>query len=69
MALLLERFALHGPALSPRDLDVVQGLLQGLSTEQLAARMGLILASAQTYTKRFDRNMDANRHNALVARL
>ena len=45
MALLLDRLALRGPALSPRDLDVVRGLLEGLSTEQLLAqRMERLLA-------------------------
>jgi hypothetical protein len=37
MALLLDRLALRGPALSPRDLDVVRGLLEGLSAENRAA--------------------------------
>lgn len=67
MALLLERLALRGPTLSPRDLDVVQGLLQGLSTEQLAQRMGLTLASAQTYTKRLYRKLGVAGHKALLA--
>ena len=67
MALLLDRLALRGPALSPRDLDVVRGLLEGLSTEQLAARLGLTLASAQTYTKRIYRKLGVAGHKALVA--
>lgn len=67
MALLLERLALRGPTLSQRELDVVQGLLQGLSTEQLAERMGLTLASAQTYTKRLYRKLGVAGHKALVA--
>jgi DNA-binding CsgD family transcriptional regulator len=67
MALLQDRLALRGPPLSPRDLDVVRGLLQGLSTEQLAERMGLTLSSAQTYTKRIYRKLDVSGHKALVA--
>jgi DNA-binding CsgD family transcriptional regulator len=67
MALLLDRLALRGPALSPRELDVVRALLQGLSTEQLAERLGLTLASAQTYTKRIYRKLDVLGHKALVA--
>ncbi len=67
MALLLDRLALRGPALSPRDLDVVRGLLEGLSTEQLAERLGLTLASAQTYTKRIYRKLGVAGHKALVA--
>ena len=67
MALLLDRLALRGPALSPRDLDVVRGLLEGLSTEQLAERLGLTLASAQTYTKRIYRKLGVSGHKALVA--
>lgn len=67
MTLLLDRLALRGPVLSPRDLDVVRGLLQGLSTEQLAERMGLTLASAQTYTKRIYRKLGVAGHKSLVA--
>jgi DNA-binding CsgD family transcriptional regulator len=67
MALLLDRLALRGPLLSPRDLDVVRGLLEGLSTEQLADRLGLTLASAQTYTKRIYRKLGVSGHKALLA--
>ncbi len=67
MALLLDRLALRGPLLTPRDLDVVRGLLEGLSTEQLAERLGLTLASAQTFTKRIYRKLGMSGHKALVA--
>jgi DNA-binding CsgD family transcriptional regulator len=67
MALLQDRLVLRGPLLSPRDLDVVRGLLEGLSTEQLAERLGLTLASAQTYTKRIYRKLGVSGHKALVA--
>ncbi len=67
MALLQDRLAMRGPLLSPRDLDVVRGLLEGLSTEQLAERLGLTLASAQTYTKRIYRKLGVSGHKALVA--
>ena len=67
MTLLLDRLALRGPLLTPRDLDVVRGLLEGLSTEQLAERLGLTLASAQTYTKRIYRKLGVSGHKALVA--
>ena len=38
-----------------------------MSTEQLAERLGLTLASAQTYTKRIYRKLCVAGHKALVA--
>ena len=67
MALMLDRLAQRGPALTARDEDVVRGLLQGLSTGELAERLGLTPASAQTYTKRLYRKLGVPGHKALVA--
>lgn len=67
MALLLDRLALRGPALTAREEDVVRGLLQGLSTDALAERLGLTPASAQTYTKRLYRKLGVSGHKELVA--
>jgi DNA-binding CsgD family transcriptional regulator len=67
MALMMDRLALRGPVLTPRDEDVVRGLLQGLSTAELADRLGLTPASAQTYTKRLYRKLGVSGHKALVA--
>jgi DNA-binding NarL/FixJ family response regulator len=66
-ALMLERLALRGPALTSRDEDVVRALLQGLSTAALAERLGLTPASAQTYTKRLYRKLGVSGHKELVA--
>jgi DNA-binding CsgD family transcriptional regulator len=66
-ALMLDRLALRCPALTPRDEDVVRGLLQGLSTAALADRLGLTGASAQTYTKRLYRKLGVSGHKDLVA--
>jgi len=66
-ALMLERLALRGPALTSRDEDVVRGLFQGLSTAALAERLGLTQASAQTYTKRLYRKLGVSGHKELVA--
>ena len=68
LALLLDRLALRGPAgLTAREEDVVRGLLQGLSTRQLADRLGLTMASAQTYTKRLYRKLGVSGHKEMVA--
>jgi len=67
MALMMDRLALRGPVLTPRDEDVVRGLLQGLSTQALAERLGLTPASAQTYTKRLYRKLGVSGHKELVA--
>lgn len=66
-ALMLDRLALRGPALTPRDEDVLRGLLQGLSITELAERLGLTLSSAQTYTKRLYRKLGVSGHKDLVA--
>jgi DNA-binding CsgD family transcriptional regulator len=66
-ALMLDRLALRGPALTPRDEDVFRGLLQGLSTAELADRLGLTGASAQTYTKRLYRKLGVSGHKDLIA--
>ncbi len=67
MALMMDRLALRGPGLTPRDEDVVRGLLQGLSAAELAERLGLTVASAQTYTKRLYRKLGVSGHKELVA--
>ena len=66
LGLMLGRLALRAPALTPRDEDVVRGLLQGLSTAELAERLGLTAASAQTYTKRIYRKLAVSGHKELV---
>ena len=65
--LMLDRLALRAPQLTPRDEDVVRALLPGLSTTELAERLGLTAASAQTYTKRLYRKLGVSGHKALVA--
>lgn len=67
MSLMLDRLALRGPTLTAREEDVVRGLLQGLSSQTLAERLGLTLSSAQTYTKRLYRKLGVSGHKALVA--
>ncbi len=69
MGLMLDRLALRAPTLTARDEDVVRALLQGLSTAELAMRLGLTAASAQTYTKRLYRKLGVSGHKALVALL
>lgn len=67
MAPMMDRLALRGPPLTARDEDVVRGLLQGLGAAELAQRLGLTLASAQTYTKRLYRKLGVSGHKELVA--
>ena len=66
VGLMLDRLALRAPQLTPRDEDVVRALLQGLSTNELAERLGLTAASAQTYTKRLYRKLGVSGHKELV---
>jgi len=67
MGLMLDRLALRAPELTARDEDVVRALLQGLSITELADRLGLTVASAQTYTKRLYRKLGVSGHKELVA--
>lgn len=67
MALMMDRLALRGGRLTARDEDVVRGLLEGLSTPALAERLGLTVASAQTYAKRLYRKLGVSGHKELVA--
>jgi DNA-binding CsgD family transcriptional regulator len=69
MGLMLDRLAWRAPGLTARDQDVVRGLLQGLSTAELAQRLGLTPASAQTYTKRLYRKLGVSGHKELVGSL
>lgn len=67
VGLLVDRLALRGPSLTARDQDVVRGLLEGLSVSELAQRLGLTPASAQTYTKRLYRKLGLSGHKELLA--
>lgn len=69
MELFLARLAFYAPEFTARDQDVVRALLQGLTTAALAERLGLTLASAQTYTKRVYRKLGVSGHKELVASL
>lgn len=55
--MLLARLARRFPELTKRDSDVVRCLMQGDSTEVVAERLGLTLASARTYQKRVYRKL------------
>ena len=65
---LLQRLSARYPALTKRDLDVVRGVLEGLSTEGLADRLGLTAGSVQTYLKRIYRKTDVSGQRELIGR-
>ena len=67
MTLMLDRLTMRAPALTAREQDVARGLLQGLTTADLAERLGLTAASAQTYSKRLYRKLGVSGHKELVA--
>lgn len=67
--LLLARLAQRFPALTQRDRDVVVALMSGLTTEDLAERLGLTLASARTYRKRVFRKLGVAGQRELLALL
>src|SRR3990167_2927618 len=67
--LVLARLARRFPALTQRDHDVLRALIEGLGTEALAERLGLTLASAQTYQKRLYRKLGVAGQRELLALL
>jgi DNA-binding CsgD family transcriptional regulator len=67
--LLLDRLALRAPQLTQRDRDVLACLMQGLSPEPMAQRLGLTLSSAQTYIKRVCRKLGVSGQRELLALL
>lgn len=56
-ALLLRRLHAACPDLSKRELDVIRGMLEGLSSPQIAEVMGVRLSSVTTYQKRAYRRL------------
>lgn len=64
---VLARLNRRFPDLTPRDLDVLRALLQGLDTPALAAHLGLTPASAQTYIKRTHRKLGISSQRELLA--
>lgn len=67
--LVLARLAQRFPALTQRDHDVLRAIMEGLGTEALAQRLGLTLASAQTYQKRVHRKLGVAGQRELLALL
>lgn len=67
--LLLARLVRRHPQLTQRDRDVVLALADGLSTDALAQRLGLTVASARTYCKRVYRKLGVAGQRELLALL
>lgn len=55
--LLMARLVRQFPTLTQRDCDVVAALMDGLSSDAMAQRLGLTIGSAQTYQKRVLRKL------------
>jgi len=67
--LLLARAVRRWPLLTQRDQDVLVALLDGLDTGALAERLGLTVASAQTYCQRVYRKLGVAGQRELVGAL
>jgi DNA-binding CsgD family transcriptional regulator len=67
--LVMARLGRRFPALTQRDLDVVRALVEGLTTEAMAQRLGLTLASARTYVKRVCQKLGVQGQRELFALL
>lgn len=55
--------------LTPREREVVQGLGQGLSEKQLAARLGVTVHTVHTYVKRLYRKLHVSSRTELLRRV
>lgn len=67
--LLLARAVRRWPQLTQRDQDVLVALMDGLDTATLAERLGLTVASAQTYCQRVYRKLGVAGQRELLAAL
>jgi DNA-binding CsgD family transcriptional regulator len=67
--LLLDRLSQRAPQLTERDRDVLRCLMQGQTSDAMAQRLGLTLASAQTYVKRVCRKLGVSGQRELMALL
>jgi DNA-binding CsgD family transcriptional regulator len=65
--LMMARIQRRCPDLTPRELDVLRGLLSGLDTTALATQLGVTVASAQTYIKRTYRKLGVSGQRDLLA--
>lgn len=66
---LRQRLQQQAPALTGRELDVCERLLQGLSYDGVAADLGLSLSTVKTYRARAFARLDIHFRNQLFARL
>lgn len=63
-----ERLLAQAPSLTPRELDVLQRLLQGLTYDGIAADLGLSVATVKTYRARAFERLDIHFKHELFAR-
>jgi DNA-binding CsgD family transcriptional regulator len=66
-AQMLGRLRRLCPALTKRELDALKGVLQGLTADEIADRMGVRPASVVTYQKRAYRRLGISRQRELFA--
>ncbi len=55
--------------LTPRELDVVQGIIDGLGDKQVAARLGLSLDTVRTFVKRIYKKLEVGSRTELARRM
>lgn len=67
MKVLKKQLAEHYPQLSPRELELCQGLLLGQTYEGIAANMGVTLATVKTYRMRAFEKLEINFRSQLFS--
>ncbi|ABE30236.1 bacterial regulatory s, luxR family protein [Paraburkholderia xenovorans LB400] len=65
--LMLARLLRHCPALSKRELDVLRGVLEGHTTNEIAELIGVKASSVTTYQKRAYRRLGISSQRQLFA--
>jgi LuxR family transcriptional regulator, activator of tox operons len=61
-----QRLSQLAPSLSPREIDVCTGILQGITSEGIALKLNLSLSTVQTYRKRAYARLGISSQNQLM---
>jgi DNA-binding CsgD family transcriptional regulator len=64
---MLAKLTVASPTLTKRELDVLRGILEGLSREEISLRMGVKVSSVETYQKRAYARLGISRQRQLFA--
>ena len=58
----------HAPGLTPRERQIVEGMADGLTNKELAARLGLSIHTTDSYTRSIYEKLNVNTRGGAVAK-